>query len=111
MFPNRLALPLLAVTCVTAAAAGGYFAARQNTVPTPAAAQSQPADFAAPSTAAATASKPVQETEAIVGDVKPSAAATPSAAPAPAPVASTPSPVRAKSSRRSDATVSARSTV
>src|SRR5262245_45449155 len=99
MFPNRLALPLLAVACVTAAAAGGYFAARQNAVPAPAAAQSQPADFAAPSAAA---SKPVQETEALVGDVKPSSA------PAPAPVASPAPPVRSKTTRRSEQTAPAR---
>jgi type IV secretory pathway VirB10-like protein len=104
MFPNRLALPVLAVACVTAAAAGGYFAARQNAVPTPAAAQSQPADFAAGSTSAA---KPVQETEALVGDTaKPSAApAAPTPPSAPAAAVAPASPARTKPSRRSEAPV------
>ena len=94
MFSNRLAVAVLGVACITAAAGGGYFAARQNAVPTPADAQGQTAE--APLTPVADASaKPVQETEALVGDaVKP--------APAPAPVASPP-PVPSRSSRRSEA--------
>ena len=94
MFSNRLAVAVLGVACITAAAGGGYFAARQNAVPTPAAAQGQTAE--APLTPVADASaKPVQETEALVGDaVKP--------APAPAPVAAPP-PVPSRSSRRSEA--------
>jgi len=101
MFPNRLALPLLAVACVTAAGAGGYFAARQNAVPAPAAAQSQPADFAASSS---TAAKPVQETEAVVGDApKPSAApSTPAPEPVSAAPAVTPSSTRSKTARRTE---------
>ena len=80
MFSNRLAVAVLGVGCLTAAAAGGFLAARQNSVPTPAAAQMQTAE-AAPAVGAA-AAKPVQETEAIVGDsAKPPA---PAAAPEPA---------------------------
>ena len=38
MFSNRLTFAALAVACIAAAGAGGYFASRQNTVPAPAAA-------------------------------------------------------------------------
>src|SRR5215831_13468942 len=108
MFPNRLALPVLAVACVTAAAAGGYFAARQNAVPTPAAAQSQPADFTAPATAPT--AKPVQETEGVVGDTgrpstpvaAPSTASTPGAAAAPSTTAASAPSSKSKNARRSD---------
>jgi len=48
MFSNRLAFAALAVGCLGAAAGGGYFATRQNTVPTPAAAQVQPPATADP---------------------------------------------------------------
>ena len=99
MFSNRLAVAVLGAACITAAAAGGYFAARQNAVPTPAAAQVQPAEsapVAAPETAA---SRPVQETEAIVGDATRSGGASSRSA-------STPS----KSARREDAAPAARST-
>jgi len=80
MLSNRLAFAALAVACIAAAAGGGYLASRQNTVPAPASAQTAspvpaaaPAP-AAPSTAVAapTADRPVQETEAVVGDAKPS---------------------------------------
>src|SRR5215831_2585002 len=107
MFPNRLALPVLAVACVTAAAAGGYFAARQNAVPTPAAAQSQPADFTAPATAPT--AKPVQETEGVVSDTSrpstpittPSTTSTPGA-PAPSTTAASAPSSKSKNARRSD---------
>ena len=39
MLSNRLAFAALAIACIGAAAGGGYLATRQNTVPTPAAAQ------------------------------------------------------------------------
>jgi hypothetical protein len=120
MFSNRLAVALLGVACITAAGAGGYFAARQNAVPTPAAAQTAEAPLAP--VADASASKPVQETEALVGDtVKPSSVAVPvaappavasrstrrvEAAPAPAPVSSrratTSAPARERTSARKD---------
>lgn len=64
MLPNRLAFVALAVACVAAAAGGGYLASRQNTTTVPVAAA--PAASAAPSSV--TPEKPVQETEAIVGD-------------------------------------------
>jgi len=95
MFSNRLAVAVLGIACITAAAGGGYFAARQNAVPTPAAAQGQTAEAPLTPVADASASRPVQETEALVGD-----AARP--APAPAPVAAPP-PVASRSSRRAEA--------
>ncbi len=95
MFSNRLAVGLLGVACIAAAGAGGYFAARQNTVPTPAAAMTAEAPLAP--VADASASKPVQETEALVGDT-----ARPSS-PAPAPVAAPPPPVASRSARRVEA--------
>src|SRR5262245_26134049 len=70
---NRWAVAALGVGCITAAGIGGYIAARQNTVPAPAVAAASPA-------AATTADRPVQETEALVGDT---ASKTP-APPAPA---------------------------
>ena len=81
MSSNRLAFAALGMACIASAAAGGYLATRQNTVPTPAAAMT-----AAPATAPAAASaapatttpaapvaasapeRPVQETEAVVAD-------------------------------------------
>src|SRR5262245_35193613 len=90
MFSNRLAVALLGVACITAAGAGGYFAARQNAVPAPVSAQ-----FAeAPPLADASATKPVQETEAVVGDT-----AKPSSAPAPV----APAPASQRSTRRAEA--------
>ena len=91
MLSNRLAFIALAVACVAAAAGGGYLATRQNAIPAPASA-------VALSEAPAPAGKPVQETEAVVGDARngqtssvqpgaaaaaPSAPAAPSAAPVP----------------------------
>jgi hypothetical protein len=52
---------------MAAAAGGGYLASRQNTVPTPAAAQ-VPVAQSAPAATASPSSAPVQETEAVVGD-------------------------------------------
>ena len=84
MLSNRLAFAALGVACIAAAAGGGYLASRQNTVPAPLAATSTPA-----SPLSSAAGKPVQETEAIVGDAKaPTAEAIPpvveSVKPAPA---------------------------
>jgi hypothetical protein len=74
MISNRLAFLALAVACIGAAAGGGYLATRQNAVPTPASAavsqapaQAQ-APAAAPAAPAAASERPVQETEAVVGD-------------------------------------------
>ena len=72
MLSNRLAFAALAVACVAAAAGGGYLASRQNAVPAPAAAQTQPvaATTPAPGAPAAVAERPVQETEAVVAEPK-----------------------------------------
>jgi hypothetical protein len=78
MLSNRLAFAALAIACLGAAAGGGYLATRQNTVPTPASAQVQPASTA-PASAASPASaqsaathvdagKAVQETEGVIGN-------------------------------------------
>ena len=88
MLSHRLAFAALAVACIGAAAGGGYLATRQNVVPAPASAEVQALPSATsgalPTTSAATAeqplpptlpqpaSRPVQETEAIVGDKAPS---------------------------------------
>ena len=91
MVSNRLAVVLLGVGCISAAGVGGYFAARQNAVPTPAAAQAQPVE-GVPLTPA-TAERPVQETEALVGDT-----GRPKAAPIVA--EREPAPVTSRSARR-----------
>jgi hypothetical protein len=77
MSSNRLAFAALGIACLGAAAGGGYLAMRQNTVPTPAAAQGQQA--ADPAATAPAASRPVQETEGIVATTKPAAPVTKSA--------------------------------
>lgn len=64
MFSNRLVFAAVALACVLAAGAGGYIASRQNAVPAPVAATSAPA----PAATVAPAARPVQETEAVVGD-------------------------------------------
>ena len=83
MLSNRLAFAALAIACLGAAAGGGYLATRQNTVPTPASAQTTaaaPVSAVVPATppqpAAAAPAKPVQESEGVVGDASPRAAAT-----------------------------------
>jgi len=81
MLSNRLAFVALAIACIGAAAGGGYLATRQNSVPAPIAAQSQPAAPVAERAAATAEAQPaststtalapvraVQETEAVVGD-------------------------------------------
>jgi len=89
MSSNRLAFAALGMACIASAAAGGYLATRQNTVPTPAAAMSpppaaSPAAAAAPAAPVATAvpERPVQETETVVSDSarKSTAAAKPTVA-------------------------------
>jgi type IV secretory pathway VirB10-like protein len=62
MFWNRLTVGALAVACVAAAGAGGYFATRQNAVPAPVAASSAAPLDAVPS------DHPVTETEAVVSE-------------------------------------------
>jgi type IV secretory pathway VirB10-like protein len=105
MFSNRVAVVALGIGCITAAAAGGFIAARQTSVPTPAVAQTaEQTPAAAPVSAdASAASRPVQETEAVVGD-----AAKPPAAPAAAPISTAPPSPPAKSARRAEAEPPAR---
>jgi type IV secretory pathway VirB10-like protein len=82
MLSNRLAFAALAVACIGAAAGGGYLASRQNAVPAPVSAHAQPQPAATAPAPALTAERPVQETEAVVGDATPkSAAPAPKAAP------------------------------
>ena len=88
MFSNRLTFAALAVACVTAAGAGGYFASRQSTEPA-AAAQ------AAPASQTPALDSPVQETEAVVDQTVP-----PLAAPDRASTATLPAPSSAGTSRR-----------
>ena len=73
MSSNRLAIAALALACIASAAAGGYLATRQNTIPTPAAAMTPAPVAPTPATApagapvaAAVPERPVQETEAVV---------------------------------------------
>src|SRR5438552_912808 len=124
MLSNRLPFIALAVACVAAAAGGSYVATRQNLTPVaPAAAVALPGT-------PAQAGKPVQETEAVIGDPRngqtssgpaaaakaptapaaPSATAAPSAAPGPRGSDGTPgraAPGRA--SRSADTTTARRS--
>jgi len=80
MFSTRLTFGVLAVACVAAAGAGGYFAGRQNVVPTPAAAL----------TPTTTAERPVQETEAVIGETAPNSSPRAAAdVPTPRPAATT----------------------
>jgi len=85
MASNRLAFVILAVACISAAAGGAYLATRQNAIPAPTAA-------ATPVSSPAPVAKPVQETEAVIGDtarttpVSAQPAPVQAAAPAPAPV-------------------------
>jgi hypothetical protein len=78
MFANRLAFAALAVACIGAAAVGGYIASRTNSAPVATA-----ENPSGPATSSA--AKPVQETEAIVGDAT---AKAPPAASVPAPLPS-----------------------
>ena len=87
MSSNRLAFLALGLACIASAAAGGYLATRQNTVPTPAAAMTPAANptpvattaapAAVPAAAATTPDRSVQETEAVVADTAKKSAVTP----------------------------------
>src|SRR3989449_8532979 len=106
MFSNRLAFAALGAACIAAAAGGGYLASRQNAVPAPVAANSTTslASIPGPVPAAVTPERPVQETEAVVGDAVPK---TPPAIAPVAPVAtsakSAPAPKRAEAAPRAPA--------
>ena len=86
MFSNRLVIAALGIGCIAAAAAGGYVASRQNVSDALAAAPvAQSAPSPAPTPAATTpADKPVQETEALVGDTAKAAPAAAMPVPQPA---------------------------
>src|SRR5688572_3174861 len=100
---SKWTLAVLAVACIAAAGAGGYFASRQNAVPVPASA----AAVVTPADNASLAGSPVEETEAVVGEPEPAAIApTPTAAPVrPRSTASAarPSPPSTRRDARSDA--------
>jgi type IV secretory pathway VirB10-like protein len=68
MVSNRLAFASLGIVCAVAAAGGGYLATRQN-VADPSSAASPAIELQGSSMPSA---QPVQETEAIIGDAKPS---------------------------------------
>src|SRR5881628_3808667 len=95
MSSNRLAFAALGLACIAAAAGGGYLASRQNAVPAPVVASSAPAPAAA-----LTPERPVQETEAVVGDTTSKPIATPAPAQTQTPAASGRTPA---ASKRADA--------
>jgi hypothetical protein len=97
MFSNKLAFTVLGVACVTAAAAGGYLALRQNA--TSPAKTIQTVTTQASSTATAASDHPVRETEAIVSQT-PSARTVSTPAPGRAPSAAEPAPIRRDSKPR-----------
>ena len=99
MFSNRFAFGALAIACIAAAGTGGYLATRQSVLPM--------ANPVAAATTATPAPAPVQETEAVVGDVKPASTVAKPDAPSvsPARLASASKP----SSRDAKASPSARS--
>ena len=100
MFSNRLAIAGLAAACIVAAGAGGYLASRQHAttpVAVSAAAPTSAIDTAAPG---APVQRPVQETEAVVGDAPAKPVPSAAAMVTHAPVAST--------TKRSEAPASAR---
>ena len=98
MFSNRLIFAALAVACIAAAGAGGYFASRQNTVPTPTAAMAPASPASLASRTAATPDRPIQETEAVVSDT---ASKVPPAAPEHS-VAGTPATSPAGTAKRAE---------
>ena len=99
MLANRLAFAALAVACIGAAAGGGYLASRQSSAPVSAAVN-------AAGSATSSTAKPVQETEAIVGDT----AEAPSAVTAPVSPSASVSPKRVEVPARAAALTAARAT-
>jgi hypothetical protein len=75
MLPNRFAVAALAIGCLAAAMGGGYLATRHNAASEPAAAATLESALPEPAPVV-----PVQETEALVGDL-PTAEAPPAPAP------------------------------
>ena len=106
MFPNRFALVALGVTCVAAAAGGGYLATRHNAAVQPAGAAAATPIADVP--AAGPAKPAVHETEAVVADPRP---VEPAVEPKPAGSRATPpSERRAPASARNTAPSPARRT-
>jgi cell division protein FtsN len=98
MFSNRLAFGALGAACIVAAAAGGYVASRQTVTPTPALAATAPQASLLPATTIP--DRPVQETEAVIGDTPAPPAAAPVASPKPAATAARRPEASARSSSR-----------
>ena len=99
MLANRLAFAALAVACIGAAAGGGYLASRQSSAPVSAA-------VSAPGSTTSSTAKPVQETEALVGDT----AEAPSAIAAPVSPSASVSPKRVEVPARAASLAAARAT-
>jgi hypothetical protein len=97
MLSNRFALAALAVACIGAAAGGGYLASRQNAVPAPAQAATNVPLAPTPAGETASAGAPVQETEALVGELN---SQTPPRVPVAASNAPAPSARRAETPSR-----------
>jgi len=98
MFSNRLAFAALGAACIVAAAAGGYVASRQTVTPTPALAATAPQASLLPATTIP--DRPVQETEAVIGDTPAPPAAAPVASPKPGATAARRPEASARSSSR-----------
>ena len=106
MLSNRFAFAVLAAACISAAAAGGYLASRQNAVPTLVTAAPSVPSSPTP-TAPPAPNAPVQETEAVVGEKSDSTPKTSAAAgslPAEAAAAIDPAPVSAAAAAKRRAT-------
>jgi len=100
MFSNRLAFAAIGAACIVAAAAGGYVASRQTVTPTPALAAPATAPEASLLPATTIPDRPVQETEAVIGDTPAPPAAAPVASPKPAATAARRPEAPARSSAR-----------
>ena len=84
MFSNRLAFAALAAGCIAAAAGGGYLASRQNAVPAPLGSMRRHRPRRSQRSRQPQPERPVQETEALVGDIpKPGASLEPAGAATP----------------------------
>jgi hypothetical protein len=80
MFSTRLTFAAVAVACVAAAGAGGYFASRQNSVPTPAAAASTP--LTASATTPGASAQPIEDADSAGAASKPATVEPTGASPA-----------------------------
>jgi hypothetical protein len=82
MLSNRSAFAALAIACIGAAAGGGYLASRQNAVPVTTQAATNAPPVAIPASTTTSAGTPVQETEALVGELSSKTASPAVAVPA-----------------------------